>query len=142
MNTPASSPPQNETPTAEASPASKATLDGLDEHLTKAANTELENKVYRIVDNLRDTIRKELGIHEAHIAVTDLRIDGDLVGREGTRVTGTDICRAVYAVFTVGAKERYTTMYKERFMNRITELEKKLEETQAELQNLQGGGGQ
>ncbi len=142
MNTPASSPPQNETPTAEASPASKATLDGLNEHLTKAAENELENKVYRIVDNLRDTIRKELGIHESNVAVTDLRIDGDLVGPEGTRVTGTDICRAVYAVLSVGAKERYAYEYKQKFVSRIAALEKRLEETQAELQNLRDGGGQ
>lgn len=124
--------------TPEASPASTQTLKGLDGHLTSVATNELENKVYRIVDNLKETIRKELGIHEANIAVTDLRVDGYIVGPAGSTITGSGICKAVYAVLTVGAKERYTTEYKERFLTRITELEKKLEETQAELENLRG----
>lgn len=140
MNTPAS--PQNETPTAEASPANKATLDGLNEHLTKAAEYELSSKVLRIIDRVKDAVRTEIGFFETEIAVCDLSVGSYRVGPPGTVVTGSDLCRAIYTVLNTGAKERYASEYKQKFMNRITELEKKLEETQAELQNLQGGGGQ
>ena len=141
MNTPAS-PPQNETPTAEASPVNKATLDGLNEHLTKAAENELSSKVLRIIDRVRDAVRTEIGLFESEIAICDLSIGCHRVGPPGAVVTGSDLCRAIYTVLNTGAKERYASEYKQKFVSRIAALEKRLEETQAELQNLRDGGGQ
>lgn len=123
-------------------PATKHVLPDLEAKLTSAATAELESKVAKIIRDTREAIRKELNWHELYIQVVCLSVGGRRIGdpaRTDIGTTASELLNALEATLNVGAKEHYVDQYKDRFLTRITELEKRLEETQAELENLRGG---